>query len=886
MSDLSTGPRATDRRFARRRVIVIRHRGNLANKTLQYMGALTLANRIKDCTIVNVSIPEWGIEIPDDTQNELFFDNVDLWTWDPFRPHVEELCAMANESQSIRIMMGDHLLRMEFLMQPQFYNHIFPKGPLLSHEVTEKDLVINIRTAEILDGVSHYPLIPIAFYEDVVARMGLNPVFVGQLNQSEYVQQLRQRFPEGRFIGSQGARADFDLIRSAKNIVVAVSTFSWLAAWLSEAKTIIVPLSGFYNPAHHREVDLLPVDDIRYRFFLFPLNYGLPEKESLEYHERMKGRWKEISRSQVALLKTASPFLRVPRENYDNGLPTRFARGAAITFDPIWYAHQYVDAAMEISDGWFEDPLHHYLEVGRLRGYMPTRPIQDEVTLDLTLPNLALNKRATQSSLSSWSKGSTLEEDARNAVNGDPSKDYGFCTNNDSNPWWMVDLGRRARIQFMRIFNRDNTPEQIQRRASPLIVEASCDGQQWKTLFRTEHRYLFGGYSGGRPLVWSTKERIEARYVRISVPRLEYLHLAEVEIYGSEIPQAETDSATEHKNKAAVICDIEWLSTFIANEHYYLVKLLQDQHGFDVINTHGFDFLTHQSDVIKPTAVDFSNVDMLRKLNSYDVLLIAYQGFVDLPLHLISAYKIFKIDDLVSYNREYDRIVNSLIKNSNIVIGPYAYEFHRYYKHNNVVWVPYSSALEGCKDSEQIDFNTVPMEKVLLTGSIAWDRPFRQYVASLKNEMIEVLQHPGYDKRYDENSQEIVGIKYYRKLSKYLCCFSDAHSYRYIHLKNFEIASVGSLLLTDKIIEAEMNELGFVDFETCIFCDQQTFLEKLSWIFDPKNRAVVDKIRRAGMELVREKHLTRHRALQINTLVSRAKSRLTHSIAREPQPAS
>ena len=134
MIDLSTTRGDADGRalqdcFALKRVIVMRHRGNLANKMLQYMGALTLASRIKDCTIVNVSIPEWGIDIPDDTQNELFFDNVDMWTWDPFRPHVEELCAMANRSQSIRIMMAEHLQRMEFLRTPQFYDDIFPKNP-------------------------------------------------------------------------------------------------------------------------------------------------------------------------------------------------------------------------------------------------------------------------------------------------------------------------------------------------------------------------------------------------------------------------------------------------------------------------------------------------------------------------------------------------------------------------------------------------------------------------------------------------------------------------------------------------------------------------------------------------------------------------------------
>ena len=55
-----------DNYFTRRRVIVMRHRGNLANKMIQYMGALTISKRIANCTIVNVSIPEWGLEIPDD----------------------------------------------------------------------------------------------------------------------------------------------------------------------------------------------------------------------------------------------------------------------------------------------------------------------------------------------------------------------------------------------------------------------------------------------------------------------------------------------------------------------------------------------------------------------------------------------------------------------------------------------------------------------------------------------------------------------------------------------------------------------------------------------------------------------------------------------------
>jgi hypothetical protein len=125
-----------------------------------------------------------------------------------------------------------------------------------------------------------------------------------------------------------------------------------------------------------------------------------------------------------------------------------------------------------------------------------------------------------------------LEEDAANAVNGNPSKDYGFCTDNASNPWWMVDLGSAAKLHWIRIFNRDLVPESIQRRASPLVIEVSSDQEAWKPLFRTRAGDLFGGFSMGRPLVWSTEQPIEARFVRISVPRREFLHLAEVEIYG------------------------------------------------------------------------------------------------------------------------------------------------------------------------------------------------------------------------------------------------------------------------------------------------------------------------------------------------------------------
>jgi len=134
----------------------------------------------------------------------------------------------------------------------------------------------------------------------------------------------------------------------------------------------------------------------------------------------------------------------------------------------------------------------------------------------------------------------------------------------------------------------------------------------------------------------------------------------------------------------------------------------------------------------------------------------------------------------------------------------------------------------------------------------------------LETEDVVRLDHPGYGKKY--GSEDIVGARYYEELRKWLCGFCDGHTFRYLHPKNFEIASVGSLLLADRIIEGPMNELGFVDQETCIFCDREDAKEKVEWIVDDRNRSEVDRIRAAGMGLVWGKHLTRHRAGDIDKI--------------------
>ena len=74
----------------------------------------------------------------------------------------------------------------------------------------------------------------------------------------------------------------------------------------------------------------------------------------------------------------------------------------------------------------------------------------------------------------------------------------------------------------------------LQRRADPLLVEASEDMHTWFTVHRTKEGQLFGVEPHSDvPLICRPERRSVCRYVRVSVPgKRTILHLVEVEVYG------------------------------------------------------------------------------------------------------------------------------------------------------------------------------------------------------------------------------------------------------------------------------------------------------------------------------------------------------------------
>jgi hypothetical protein len=241
--------------------------GNLGNQMLQLMLAESLKANVPGLEIGGVSLPDWGqyrrLQQPlQPNRLRLIGQYVDMLL-------LQRLLTQGVLKELEVAALG---FRMAHYLPRQVFQQMFqPKGFVARDEFSDA-LLINVRGAEILkDTHEDYGPIAVSFYKQLSQATALRPVFMGQIGSDAYSMELRAAFPGALFLASRGPMGDFELMRSARHLAISVSTFSWLAAWLSEAESIHVPVSGILNPLQRPDIDLLPVEDPRYRFYRFPV---------------------------------------------------------------------------------------------------------------------------------------------------------------------------------------------------------------------------------------------------------------------------------------------------------------------------------------------------------------------------------------------------------------------------------------------------------------------------------------------------------------------------------------------------------------------------------------------------------------------------------------
>ncbi|MCD7109655.1 hypothetical protein LRX75_11420 [Rhizobium sp. DKSPLA3] len=266
---------------------------------IKYMGAVRAQQLIPGLRISNISMPYWGIELP-----EIEAEHGERVVQIPDEQHLDlpRMMDLAARGYVDRFNWTGYGQRLENFPDLDSCRSLFSRPDVPGVVLPDDCLVCPVRANEILDARNpHYTVIPVEFYADVAERTGLKPFFIGETADNVYVRALRERFPDSTFLPHQGVIEDFQTIRRSKHIVVPISSFAWLASWLSCAEKIILPVWGLFN-RQINQTDLLPVDDARYEFYQFPPQPAVQLDEMLEAHKVLTGMWNIVEPQRAKLL--------------------------------------------------------------------------------------------------------------------------------------------------------------------------------------------------------------------------------------------------------------------------------------------------------------------------------------------------------------------------------------------------------------------------------------------------------------------------------------------------------------------------------------------------------------------------------------------------------
>jgi hypothetical protein len=300
-------------------IINILPHGRLGNQMMQLMFATAVRRFARTpVSIEGYHLPEWGLSKPASLAAE--GSSVAL-AFSGTRSDV--IAALIDRYRPRKIDVSYIILRASNLLPQAEYMDLFPLPDHEGDPIGPDELLIHIRLGDVRAPTTHDDMgpLPISYYSYLIATTGLRPVFVGEIDDSPYCQALRNAFPEARFISGGSAREDFQTLRRARHVALSVGTFSWVAAYLSLARSIHVPLCGIYDFSLRPEYDLLPTGESRFVFHSIPGEVWAKRYSDVQSRRAI---FRQASSHRVALhRKIANAKLTIVRSRVRYGIERR-----------------------------------------------------------------------------------------------------------------------------------------------------------------------------------------------------------------------------------------------------------------------------------------------------------------------------------------------------------------------------------------------------------------------------------------------------------------------------------------------------------------------------------------------------------------------------------
>ncbi|GMF58377.1 unnamed protein product [Phytophthora fragariaefolia] len=312
--------------------------------------------------------------------------------------------------------------------------------------------------------------------------------------------------------------------------------------------------------------------------------------------------------------------------------------------------------------------------------------------------------------------------------------------------------------------------------------------------------------------------------------------------------------------KFLVGCTSHWKG-YVLRSFLSLFEELKGEHGWEDLDTSK-----------NPMKVIY---DMDRK-RAPSVMLFCLNSFY-YPMALLQEYKAYFHElralgtiiavwnDDLHYYDQFNPITlrDEILTKVDVLVGTYAYFMDDYFAKITdsvserdlpvTVWLPHSSG----PDFVNASFNEYPINKIILSGKLGsnW-YPLRHWLGIYQQDhrdIMDVYQHSGY---YVADNQSAIYASYLRS---YRTAITTTLIFQYVIAKIFEIPSTGALLAVNRDVVPLLAVLGMNEGEHYVGFDRRDPEAIVWWVNDPRNWAEIDRIRRAGMELVREQHLVTNR---------------------------
>ena len=129
------------------------------------------------------------------------------------------------------------------------------KNPKFPDSLEEEHIGIHVRRGDYLNLQDVHPVCSMEYYEKALKELPDLPVYIF----SDDIDWCKDNFKGDRFkFSDQNFIEDFELMTKCSYHIIANSSFSWWAAWLSDSKKVIAPAKWFGPKGPGSAEDIIP----------------------------------------------------------------------------------------------------------------------------------------------------------------------------------------------------------------------------------------------------------------------------------------------------------------------------------------------------------------------------------------------------------------------------------------------------------------------------------------------------------------------------------------------------------------------------------------------------------------------------------------------------